>query len=203
MVVALGEESPQAVSVMNNLALLLENQGLYDEAEPLFKKAFANAKKISQTEVDADILAGGDGSKFALTPYKIVDGEAEVLPDVRTLDYLKRGLDEEINRLFKAGKGNQGTALKKLRDQYVEIPESELMALPEGQYYRFQFIGLHVIDLSGRELGTITEVLETGSNDVYLVQGLEGEHLVPALSDFIKNIDLSSRSLIVDLPDTL
>ena len=44
-----------------------------------------------------------------------------MLPDVRTLDYLKRGLDEEINRLFKAGKGNQGTALKKLRDQYVKI----------------------------------------------------------------------------------
>lgn len=91
------------------------------ENNPQFKRAFANAKKISQTEVDADILAGGDGSKFALTPYKIVDGEAEVLPDVRTLDYLKRGLDEEINRLFKAGKGNQGTALKKLRDKYVEI----------------------------------------------------------------------------------
>ena len=37
MITALGEESPQSVSVMNNLALLLENQGLYDEAEPLFK----------------------------------------------------------------------------------------------------------------------------------------------------------------------
>lgn len=91
------------------------------ENNPQFKKAFNNAKKISQTEVDADILAGGDGSKYALTPYKIVDGKAEVLPDVRTLDYLKRGLDEEISRLFRAGKSDQGTALKKLRDSYVDI----------------------------------------------------------------------------------
>ena len=94
-------------------------------------------------------------------------------------------------------------AATKLRDQYIEIPESSLRSLPEGQYYRFQLIGLHVLDLYGRELGTITDVLETGSNDVYLVRGPEGEHLVPALSHFIKNIDLSSKSLIVDLPHNL
>ena len=48
MIAARGEESPQTVSVMNNLALLLENQGLYDEAEPLFKKAFAISGKIQE-----------------------------------------------------------------------------------------------------------------------------------------------------------
>ena len=46
MITALGEESPQSVSVMNNLALLLENQGLYDEAEPLFKKSHAISEQI-------------------------------------------------------------------------------------------------------------------------------------------------------------
>ena len=71
---------------------------------PNFKEAFKRAQAIAQNEADADILAGGDGSAFKLIPYEIVTkgGKPSInmLPDVRTLDYIKRGLDDLIRKGF-------------------------------------------------------------------------------------------------------
>ena len=55
----------------------------------------------------------------------------------------------------------------------------------------------------GEELGDITEILETGSNDVYVVNGGVGEILIPALADVVKDIDLDQGVMLVSLPDGL
>ena len=86
------------------------------ENNPAFKEAYRRAKSISQYEMDADILSGGNGSGFML------QGEGE-LPDVRTLDYIKRGLDDVIRKGFD-GNGMapaEANALKGLRQQYINI----------------------------------------------------------------------------------
>ena len=53
------------------------------------------------------------------------------------------------------------------------------------------------------ELGRITEILETGSNDVYVVSRTGGEILVPALFDVIKEVRLAEGLMVVSLPDGL
>ena len=85
-----------------------------------------------------------------------------------------------------------------LRGALLQIPESDLHPLPEGQHYRFQIIGLLAVTLGGEELGRVTDVLETGSNDVYLVKGPAGERLIPALPDFIVEVDLQAGRIIVE-----
>ena len=85
-----------------------------------------------------------------------------------------------------------------LRGALLQVPEADLHPLPEGQYYRFQVIGLLAVTKDGRELGRVTDVLETGSNDVYLVKGPAGELLVPALPQFVAEIDLVSGRIIVE-----
>ena len=95
---------------------------------PNFKEAFKRAQAIAQNEADADILAGGDGSAFKLIPYEIVKGKGNelsmsMLPDVRTLDYIKRGLDDLIRKGFD-GTGMapaQANSLKKLKNQFVNV----------------------------------------------------------------------------------
>ena len=94
---------------------------------PNFKEAFKRAQIIAQNEADADILAGGDGSAFKLIPYEIVTkgGKPSInmLPDVRTLDYIKRGLDDLIRKGFD-GTGMapaQANSLKKLKNQFVNV----------------------------------------------------------------------------------
>lgn len=89
-------------------------------------------------------------------------------------------------------------AARRLRGQPVEIHHSQVYSLPEGQYYQFQLIGLEVWTTRGELLGNITEVLSAKSNDNYVVEGNEGEILIPAIEDVVKSIDLNKRRIIIE-----
>lgn len=97
---------------------------------------------------------------------------------------------------------NDRTSVEKLRHAMLQVPESELPALPEGEYYRFQLVGLEVVRRDGTPLGTLEEVIETGANDVYRVRTPEGEDvLLPALDDVIVSVDLDAKRMVVDPPE--
>ena len=80
------------------------------------------------------------------------------------------------------------------RDVELVAPADELPALPEGEYYWHQLFGLRVVTVDGEEIGTIADILRTGSNDVYvtekLVRGRRREGpLIPAIPDVIERVD--------------
>ena len=87
---------------------------------------------------------------------------------------------------------------EKLRGQDLTIPRSELYPLPEGQYYTFQIIGLKVVTTEGQALGRVTDIMTTGSNDVYIVEGKRGEILIPAIEDVVKSIDLKKGKIVIE-----
>jgi len=101
--------------------------------------------------------------------------------------------------LLKLGGVNTPEAAAKLRHLLVQIPVSEAMPLPEGQYYHYQVIGLEVFTPQGEFLGRVTEILPTGSNDVYVVRGDQGEILLPAIADVILEVDLANGRMVVEL----
>ena len=82
------------------------------------------------------------------------------------------------------------------------LNRSDIPSLPEGEYYNFDIIGLEVIDDKGSKLGKITEVLKTGSNDVYVVEGKK-QLLVPALKKVVKEINLVDGFMKVELLEKL
>ena len=86
---------------------------------------------------------------------------------------------------------------------WITVPETSAPELPEGEYFHFQLLGLRVFTEAGEELGRLSEILETGSNDVYVVSGPDGQILVPALSEVIQEIKLSEKIMVVRLPDGL
>ena len=90
-------------------------------------------------------------------------------------------------------------AAAELGGRLLAIPESELEPLPDGQYYRFQLIGLSVVSREGEELGRVTEVLSTGANDVYVVHGDRGELLLPATDEVVREIDLETGRMLIDV----
>ena len=96
-------------------------------------------------------------------------------------------------------------AAETYRGKEVQIKAEDAVALPNGQYFWHQVIGLRVEDASTHEpLGEVTDILETGANDVYVVRGERGEILVPAIKDVVKKIDPSAgRMLIQPLPGLL
>jgi len=91
-----------------------------------------------------------------------------------------------------------------LKGMMLSVPRSEAMPLNEGEYYTFDIIGLDVVDVDGNALGKVTNVLETGSNDVYVVKSDEGkEILVPALKAVVKEINIDESRMVVDLPEVI
>lgn len=80
----------------------------------------------------------------------------------------------------------------------IAIRRSELPAAGADEYYWSDLTGLDVITLSGRRLGKVDHLIETGSNDVLVVQG-EQECLVPFIKDqVIKTVDLAAGIIRVD-----
>ena len=91
-------------------------------------------------------------------------------------------------------------AAQDYRNALIKIDESQLYPLPEDYYYHFQLQGLSVYDEEKGLLGELTEVLETGANDVYVVQSPEyGEILLPAIKDVILEVNLEEKIMRVSL----
>lgn len=86
-----------------------------------------------------------------------------------------------------------------LRNFDLTIPLEKLAKLPPNSYYQHDILGLRVALLCGREIGTIIEIMETGSNDVYVVKGDDSKQiLLPAIKDVIKQVDLIRRMMYIE-----
>jgi 16S rRNA processing protein RimM len=86
------------------------------------------------------------------------------------------------------------------RNQILSIDAGEISDLPEGEYYFHELLDLDVIDEAGNLLGKLTEVLETGANDVYVVTDPSGsELLIPAIPEVILDVDLDAKKMRVHL----
>ena len=86
-----------------------------------------------------------------------------------------------------------------LRGQLVQIAREEAAPLQAGQFYEHQIVGLSVVTVDGQALGQVVEVLATGANDVYVVQGPRGEILLPARVEVVRAIDLDAGTMTVSL----
>ena len=94
-------------------------------------------------------------------------------------------------------------AVEKLRGQLVQIPIEEAMPLEEDEYYEHQIVGLAVWTVGGEYLGTVDEIIFTGSNDVYVVRGEGREILIPAIENVVLEINLAKGRLIVEMMEGL
>ncbi len=96
------------------------------------------------------------------------------------------------------------TTADQLRGLDIAVRESELPPPPEGVYYHYQLIDSRVVDRGGRQIGTLSGIMETGSNDVYVVKSDDGnEVLIPATKGTIVNIDIVKGEVVVDLPQNV
>jgi 16S rRNA processing protein RimM len=86
-----------------------------------------------------------------------------------------------------------------LRNKALHALESDLEPLPEGQYYRFQLVGLRVVGTQGEDLGRVADVISAPENDVYVVQGENGEVLIPAVDDVVQDIDLVAGVITIEV----
>lgn len=86
-----------------------------------------------------------------------------------------------------------------LRGYWLMVPEDEAIPLEEDEVFHFDLEGLAVYTEDDEHLGTLSEVLETGANEVFIVRGDRGEILIPNIEEVVIEVDLERRIMVVHL----
>jgi 16S rRNA processing protein RimM len=92
---------------------------------------------------------------------------------------------------------------KELNGWFIKVPQEQAVPLPEGSYYHFELIGMEVMSESGEKLGTISDIFETGSNDVYVMKRGRKETFIPATKEIIKQVDRKRKRMVIHVMDGL
>jgi 16S rRNA processing protein RimM len=160
-------------------------------------------------------ITGAHGLRGGLR-VRCAAGDAETLLEVESV-FL--GARPEAARRFEVRRAHPGrrgevcldlagvasrSAAEALRGADLWIDPAQLAALPEGEYRAFQLVGCAVEDGAGRRLGTVRGVAGNGAQDVLVVEGEAGEaHLIPAVRQWWREVDLARRRIVVELPPGL
>lgn len=146
-----------------------------------------------------------------------VKGFARVLPETDAPDrfkllkkvWLRNGNDQLALHEIEAVKILQKFVLLKLagidtveqvdalRNQHLVIDRGDCLPLPADSYYIFDLIGAEVITTAGETVGTVQDVLQYPASDILVVRSGKHEFLIPAVAQFIKNVDLEASTITI------
>ncbi len=94
---------------------------------------------------------------------------------------------------------NDINLVEKYKKKYLFIDETQKRILPEDTYYIVDIVGLDVYTVDNVYLGKVKDILQAGSNEVYVIANEEGkEYLIPSVKEFIPVIDIEAGKIIVD-----
>lgn len=97
---------------------------------------------------------------------------------------------------------NERNAVEVLKGHFLYVPRKDVMPLADDEFYVFDIIGMNVYTPDGDLLGTVSEVIETGSNDVYVVESPNARPLlVPALKKIVTGMDVANRRMVIQPPE--
>ena len=110
-------------------------------------------------------------------------------------------LHNEVLAVKLSGVNERNGALA-LKGKLVAVPRAALPRPPENEYYWSDLIGLSVKNLQNVDFGVITDVFETGANDVLEitgeVSGVKRERLLPFIAQVVIDVSMSEKTIQVD-----
>ncbi len=139
--------------------------------------------------------AAGDLSRFEYLKACIIDtGKKQVNVEVESVKFFK-------NQAILKFKGYDNiNDIEQYKGASLLVTRENAIPLEEGEFYIADIIDAPVYEENGRELGILTDVLETGANDVYVVKTKEGkELLLPAIPECILEVDTDAPKVVVHI----
>jgi 16S rRNA processing protein RimM len=115
-------------------------------------------------------------------------------PGPRLVIEAEEGRGGELRVKFEGVDDREGA--EKLAGRLLLLRPEELGEAPQDAFWEHELLGLAVETTDGRPLGEVTEVIETGANDVLVVSG-ERECLIPVIEEVVKAVDLEKRVMII------
>ena len=143
---------------------------------------------------------------------KIITAYPERLPQIKTLyvgpeyhPYLIRRMRRHMEGMIIDLEGvSDRNEAETLRGMFVHIHIDDAVPLEEGEYYLFQIEGMQVVADTGQVIGRLTDLIETGANDVYVVTTPDDrEVLLPAIPEVIQRVDTVAGVMTVHLLEGL
>lgn len=146
----------------------------------------------------------GIGGLLRIRPHAAAESS---IGDADTL-FLKTGSNEKTAyRVISARPHKHGFLLKlkdldtraaaeRLRNAEICVERDSLKRSPE-EYFWDELIGLEVYVDKGRHLGRLSQIIQTGGHDIYMVTGREREIAVPAVSEVVREIDLEKGTMTI------
>ena len=95
------------------------------------------------------------------------------------------------------------TAAEELRGEIIFVDKEERVSVPKGTFFIHDVIGLRVVDEQENFIGIVKDVLQLPAHDVYVIDSQGREVMVPAVKEFIKQIDINAGTMKVKLIDGL
>ena len=162
-------------------------------------------------------IIGVHGLKGTIKVYSYAESLSVFRPDALILIRNTKGLEKTYAiEWVKPHKRTILLSLKEVKDRSLAktlidselfIEKAKLPELEDGTYYWFDIIGLSVFTIDEKYLGCVESIIQTGSNDVYVVKDpnkdKDNEILIPALKSVVLAIDLERKIMRVDLPEGL
>jgi 16S rRNA processing protein RimM len=98
---------------------------------------------------------------------------------------------------------NDRTQAEELKDQLLWVRKDQVPEPVQGEYFISDLLGMQVFSDSGEVIGKLMDVLELPAHDVYQIQNDKREYLIPAVKQFIVDVNLEQHIMIVRIPEGL
>ncbi len=140
-----------------------------------------------------------DARRFKRLKEVILDGKAgQILLEIESVKFFK----QFVILKFKGVDSPEEAA--KLRQQSLYVTRENAVRLGRDEYFIADLMGLRVLDEDGTEIGVLREVLETGANDVYIIDLKDGrELLLPAIKECVLRVDVEAGEIQIHILDGL
>jgi 16S rRNA processing protein RimM len=162
---------------------------------------------MASEEVNIGLILGPFGVKGELKIMPLID-DSNRLADLKEI---RIGKENEESRIFEITKIRIHKTLvivklkgitsredsMSLKNCYMRIPREDLKELGEDQFYLVDIEGMEVFIEDGKKIGILEQVIKTGANDIYSIQGDGRKYLIPAVKDIIKKVDVENKKMYI------
>ena len=140
-----------------------------------------------------------DVNRFKKLKQVILDTGKETMPlEIQSVKFFKQFVILKFKGI------DNINDIEKYKRCSLYVTREHAVALEEDEYFIADMIGMEVCTEDGNIFGTLKDVIETGANDVYVIQNAEhGEVLVPAIKECIRSVDIEKGQMMIHLMDGL
>ena len=140
-----------------------------------------------------------DARRFKKLKTVILDIRPEpVLLNIENVKFFKNMV------ILKFKEFNNINEVEKYKGRDLLIRRDQAVKLGPDENFIIDLVGLSVVTDEGEDFGTLKDVMKTGANDVYVIEGRDGkEYLFPAIKQCVLNVDLEAQTITVHIMDGL